>query len=337
MAESAVLQLPASLRLSRASGALKVWWCAAMVSLALLLVVGLLGGITLTALLWFMPSGSWLSAAEWQDAGRQFSDFLFASRGDFEGVAGVYPAIVGTALLVVIMSIIVAPLGVATAIYLSEYARDTWYTQALRVAIHNLAGVPAVIYGVFGLGFFIYTMGGSVDQWLYADQLPQPTFGTPGLLWAALTLALLTLPVVIVASEEGLGRIPLDLREGSLALGATRAETLTRILLPAAMPSILTGIILAMARAAGEVAPLMLVGVVKYAPALPVSLQAPFIHLERKFMHLGYYVYDVTMYAQPSEGRLGLICATALLLVLVVSALNIVAILLRRRMLARFV
>ena len=139
----------------------------------------------------------------------------------------------------------------------------------------NTSGVPSIVYGVFGLGFFVYFLGGSLDQLFYAPALPSPTFGTPGLLWASLTLALLTLPVVIVATEEGLSRIPRSVREGSLALGATKYETLMRVVIPMASPAMMTGVILAVARAAGEVAPLMLVGVVKLAPNLPLDMNAP--------------------------------------------------------------
>jgi hypothetical protein len=164
-------------------------------------------------------------------------------------------------------------------------------TRIIRIAVNNLAGVPSIVYGVFGLGFFVYFVGGAIDQAVLPEALPAPTFGTPGLLWASLTLALLTVPVVIVSTEEGLSRIPRSIREGILALGATKAETLWRTVLPMASPAMMTGLILAVARAAGEVAPLMLVGVVKLAPALPLDGNLPFLHLDRKFMHLGFHIY----------------------------------------------
>ena len=186
------------------------------------------------------------------------------------------------------------------------------------------------------LGFFVYFLGGNLDELFYSETLPAPTFGTPGLLWASLTLALLTMPVVIVSTEEGLARIPSSLREGSFALGATQAETLFRIILPMASPAILTGIILAIARAAGEVAPLMLVGVVKLAPSLPVDATFPYIHLDQKFMHLGFHIYNVGFQTSNIEAARPVVYATALLLVLIIVALNLTAILLRKRLEGRY-
>jgi phosphate transport system permease protein len=245
---------------------------------------------------------------------------------------GVFPAIFGTVLMVFMMTIIVTPLGVVAAVYLREYAKQGTITQIVRIAVNNLAGVPSIVYGVFGLGFFVYVVGGSIDQIFYPEAAPQPVYGTPGLLWAAITLALLTLPVVIVATEEGLSRIPRSLKEGSLALGSTKAETLWRVVLPMAAPSIMTGMILAIARAAGEVAPLMLVGVVKLAPTLPLDFNAPFLHLDRKFMHLGFHIYDVGFQSPNVEAARPLVYATAFLLVLVVAILNLSAISLRNRL-----
>ncbi|HQV80472.1 MAG: phosphate ABC transporter permease PstA [Agitococcus sp.] len=245
---------------------------------------------------------------------------------------GVFPAIFGTVLMVLMMTVIVTPLGVIAAIYLREYATQGVITQTVRIAVNNLAGVPSIVYGVFGLGFFIYFLGGNIDRLFYPESSPAPVFGTPGLLWSAITLALMTLPVLIVSTEEGLSRIPRALKEGSLALGATKAETLWRVVLPMAMPSIMTGVILAIARAAGEVAPLMLVGVVKLAPTLPVDLNAPFIHLERKFMHLGFHIYDVGFQSPNVEAARPLVYATAFLLVFIVAALNLSAVALRNRL-----
>jgi phosphate transport system permease protein len=245
---------------------------------------------------------------------------------------GVFPAILGTVTLVVLMAAVVSPLGVLAAIYLQEYAQRGPVTRLVRIAVNNLAGVPSIVYGVFGLGFFVYVLGGSLDSLLFADRLPAPTLGTPGMLWAALTMALLTLPVVIVSTEEGLARVPASLREGSLALGATRAETLWRVVLPAASPAVLTGLILAVARATGEVAPLLLVGVAKYAPGLPVSAEFPYLHLDRQFMHLGFYIYDLGFQSPHLETVEGLVFATALLLVMIVLFLNIAAVILRSRL-----
>ena len=245
---------------------------------------------------------------------------------------GIFPAIFGTVMMVLLMSVMVTPLGVIAAVYLREYARQGALIRLIRIAVNNLAGVPSIVYGVFGLGFFVYFLGGSIDELFYPEALPGPTFGTPGLLWSSLTLALLTLPVVIVATEEGLSRIPRALREGSLALGATKVETLWRVVLPMASPAIMTGLILAIARAAGEVAPLMLVGVVKLAPSLPLDGNMPFLHLDRKFMHLGFHIYDVGFQSPNVEAARPLVYATAFLLVVVIVALNLSAISLRNRL-----
>ena len=249
---------------------------------------------------------------------------------------GIFPAIFGTVLMVLLMSVFVTPLGVVAAVYLKEYARQGLFTRFIRIAVNNLAGVPSIVYGVFGLGFFVYTLGGSLDRLFFPEALPAPTFGTGGLFWASLTLALLTLPVVIVSTEEGLSRIPRSIREGSLALGATQWETLWRTVLPMASPGIMTGLILAVARAAGEVAPLMLVGVVKLAPALPLDGNAPFLHLDRKFMHLGFHIYDVGFQSPNVEAARPLVYATALLLVVVIVLLNLVAIQVRNRLSERY-
>ena len=249
---------------------------------------------------------------------------------------GIFPAIFGTVLMVLLMSAIVTPFGVIAAVYLREYAKQGTFTRIVRIAVNNLAGVPSIVFGMFGLGFFVYFLGGSLDRLFYPEALPSPTFGTPGILWASLTLALLTLPVVIVATEEGLARIPRSLREASLALGATQAETLWRVVLPMASPAMMTGLILAVARAAGEVAPLMLVGVVKLAPSLPLDLNLPFLHLERKFMHLGFHIYDVGFQSPNVEAARPLVYATALLLVGVIVLLNLAAIRIRNRLRERY-
>ena len=245
---------------------------------------------------------------------------------------GIFPAIFGTVLTVMLMSIVVTPFGVIAAIYLREYAKQGLFTRLVRISVNNLAGVPSIVYGVFGLGFFVYVVGGTIDELFFREALPAPTFGSGGLLWASLTLALLTVPVVIVATEEGLSRIPRSIREGSLALGATKAETLWRTVLPMTSPAIMTGLILAIARAAGEVAPLMLVGVVKLAPSLPLDGNAPFIHLERKFMHLGFHIYDVGFQSPNVEAARPLVYATALILVIVIVILNLAAIFTRNHL-----
>ncbi|MGE8497421.1 MAG: phosphate ABC transporter permease PstA [Pseudomonas sp.] len=245
---------------------------------------------------------------------------------------GIFPAIFGTIMMTLIMAVIVTPFGVVAAIYLREYAKQGPLTRIIRIAVNNLAGVPAIVYGVFGLGFFVYVLGGSLDRLFFPEAAPAPTFGTPGLLWASLTLAILAVPVVIVATEEGLARIPRALREGSLALGATKVETLWRVVLPMASPAMMTGLILAVARAAGEVAPLMLVGVVKLAPSLPVDGNYPYLHLDQKIMHLGFHIYDVGFQSPNVEAARPLVYATALLLVLVIATLNLTAVYMRNRL-----
>ena len=263
---------------------------------------------------------------------QKVGEFIFDDPREANTEGGIFPAIFGTVMMVLLMSVLVTPFGVIAAVYLREYAKQGAVTRIIRIAVNNLAGVPSIVYGVFGLGFFIYFLGGNIDQLFYAEALPSPTFGTPGILWSSLTLAILTVPVVIVATEEGLSRIPRAIREGSLALGATKAETLWRTVLPMATPSMMTGMILAIARAAGEVAPLMLVGVVKLAPSLPLDLNAPFFHLERKFMHLGFHIYDVGFQSPNVEAARPLVYATAFLLIGVIVLLNLSAIYIRNRL-----
>ncbi len=261
-----------------------------------------------------------------------FWAFLSEDPREANTEGGIFPAIFGTVLMVIIMSIIVTPFGVVAAVYLREYAKQGLLTRTIRVAVNNLAGVPSIVYGVFGLGFFVYFLGGSIDQLFFPEAAPAPVYGTPGLLWASITLAILTVPVVIVATEEGLTRIPKAVREGSLALGATKFETLVKVILPMSSPAMMTGLILAIARAAGEVAPLMLVGVVKLAPNLPLDGNAPFLHLERKFMHLGFHIYDVGFQSPNVEAARPLVYATAFLLVAVIAGLNLTAVLIRNRL-----
>jgi phosphate transport system permease protein len=249
---------------------------------------------------------------------------------------GIFPAIFGTVMMVVIMSIVVLPFGVLAALYLREYAKQGLLLRIVRICVNNLAGVPSIVFGVFGLGFFIYAIGGTIDSLFYPESLPTPTYGTGGIIWASLTLALLTVPVVIVATEEGLAAVPRAIREGSFALGATKFETIWRVVIPSAMPAILTGLILAIARATGEVAPLMITGVVKLAPELPIDGDFPFIHLERKFMHLGFHIYDVGFQSPNVEAAKPMVYATTLLLIFIVVVLNFTAIVIRNRLRKRY-
>jgi phosphate transport system permease protein len=265
-----------------------------------------------------------------------FMSFITDNPREANTEGGIFPAIFGTILMVMLMAVVVTPFGVIAAVYMREYAKQGFVTRIIRIAVNNLAGVPSIVYGVFGLGFFVYIIGGSIDRLFFPEAAPAPVFGTPGLLWASLTLALMTLPVVIVATEEGLSRIPKSIREGSLALGATKAETLWRTVLPMASPAIMTGLILAVARAAGEVAPLMLVGVVKLAPTLPLDGNFPYLHLDRKFMHLGFHIYDVGFQSPNVEAARPLVYATSLLLVMVIVGLNMFAIAIRNNLREKF-
>ncbi len=266
----------------------------------------------------------------------RFWDFMSGYPREANTEGGIFPAIFGTVMMVFIMSIVVTPFGVLAAIYLREYAKQGPLTRVVRISVNNLAGVPSIVFGVFGLGFFVYFLGGNIDQLFFPERLPAPTFGSPGLIWASLTLALLTLPVVIVSTEEGLTRIPRAMREGSLALGATKAETLWKVIVPVSTPAMMTGLILAVARAAGEVAPLMLVGVVKLAPNLPVDGQFPFVHLERRIMHLGFHIYDVGFQSPNAEAARPLVYATALVLVGLILVLNLTAIAVRNKLRERY-
>lgn len=263
---------------------------------------------------------------------RSFWDFISGYPREANTEGGILPAIYGTVLMVLLMSIVVTPFGVLAAIYLREYAKQGPITQLIRISVNNLAGVPSIVFGVFGLGFFVYFLGGSIDEMFYRETLPSPTFGSPALIWASLTLALLTLPVVIVSTEEGLSRIPRSIRDGSLALGATKAETLWRTVVPLAAPAMMTGLILAVARAAGEVAPLMLVGVVKMAPSLPLDGNYPFLHLDRAFMHLGFHIFDVGFQSPNVEAGRPLVYATAMVLVFLIVVLNLAAMVIRNRL-----
>jgi len=245
---------------------------------------------------------------------------------------GVFPAIFGTVVMTMIMSLLVVPFGVLAALYLREYAKQGYLVSLVRIAVNNLAGVPSIVFGVFGLGFFCYIIGAGIDELLFEASLPSPTYGKGGLLWASLTLALLTLPVVIVATEEALSAVPNSMREGSYACGASKWQTIRRIVLPRAAPGIMTGMILAIARGAGEVAPLMLVGAVKLAPELVVDGTFPYLHPQRSFMHLGFHIYDLGFQSQNSEAAKPMVYTTTLLLIGIVILLNVIAIWVRARL-----
>jgi phosphate transport system permease protein len=263
-------------------------------------------------------------------------EFLSAEPRESNTEGGIFPAIFGTVMMVMLMSIMAVPFGVLAALYLREYAKQGFFVRAVRIAVNNLAGVPSIVFGVFGLGFFVYVVGGSIDAVFYQERLPTPTFGTGGILWASLTLGLLTVPVVIVAAEEALAAVPRSMREASLAAGATTFQTIMRVVLPAAAPGILTGLILAMARGAGEVAPLMITGVVKLAPDLPIDGYFPYVHFERKFMHLGFHIYDVGFQSPNVEAAKPMVYATSILLLLIVVLLNLTAIVVRTRLRRRY-
>jgi phosphate transport system permease protein len=263
---------------------------------------------------------------------KKFWGFVSDNPREANTEGGIFPAIFGTVLMVLIMSIVVMPFGIIAALYLREYARQGIMVRIVRICVNNLAGVPSIVFGVFGVGFFLYGIGGIIDSVFFKEALPSPTFGTGGILWASLTLALLTVPVVIVATEEGLAAVPRNIREGSLALGATKFETTWKVVIPSALPAILTGLILAVARATGEVAPLMITGVVKLAPDLPIDGNFPFLHLERKFMHLGFHIYDLGFQSPNAEAAKPMVFMTAFLLIMIVVVLNITAIVIRNRL-----
>jgi phosphate transport system permease protein len=253
----------------------------------------------------------------------------FISADPTEGMTqgGIFPAIYGTAVLTLLMTVLVMPVGVLTAIYLHEYApQGSRLAAAIRLAVQNLAGVPSIVFGLFGLGFFIQFVGRGLDRLL--SEPGTLHYGQPAILWAALTLAVLTLPVVIVSTEEALRAVPRDWRDASLALGATRSQTLVRVVVPSAMPGILTGAILAVARGAGEVAPILFTGVAYFLPDLPRSVFS-------QFMHLGYHVYVLATQSPDVEATRPLLYATVFVLLALTFALNLVAIVIRMRMRAR--
>ncbi|HID08443.1 MAG TPA: phosphate ABC transporter permease PstA [Armatimonadetes bacterium] len=248
----------------------------------------------------------------------------FLTKAPEEGMTagGIFPAIFGTCALVIMMSVLVMPVGVLTAIYLHEYANPyAWTTRLIRAAVSNLAGVPSIVFGLFGLGFFILFLGQALDRMLGQDML----FGQPCLLWAAATMAVLTLPVVVVATEEALRAVPYELRLASYALGATKWQTVWRVVVPEALPGILTGSILSVSRGAGEVAPILFTGVAYFLPYLPWSPTS-------QFMHLGYHVYVMSTQSPDVEATMPIQYATALVLTILTFTLNFIAVLIRARM-----
>ncbi len=283
----------------------------------------------------FQPNAMGIGEKTLQYAAKLW-EFVAADPRESNTEGGVFPAIFGTVLMVLLMSIAVVPFGVMAAIYLNEYAKQGTIVRFIRLSVNNLAGVPSIVFGVFGLGFFVYVVGGGIDQLFFSAKLPEPTFGTGGILWASLTLALLTLPVVVVATEEGLLAVPRANKEAALALGSTRWQMIRKVALPNAMPGILTGLILAISRGAGEVAPLMITGVVKLAPSLALDGIFPFLHLDRKFMHLGFHIYDVGFQSPNVEAAKPMVYSTALLLIVIVILLNFVAIYFRNRLKKKF-
>jgi phosphate transport system permease protein len=256
--------------------------------------------------------------------GSQVLSWEFISQAPREGMTkgGIFPAIFGTVALTLLMTIAAVPAGVATAVFLTEYApADSRLARVIRVCIANLAGVPSIVFGLFGLGFFIATLGHGIDVAVFGGQ---PTYGKASLIWAALTLSILTLPVVVVSTEEALRAVPRELRDGSLALGATKFQTIVRVVLPQALGGIMTGGILAVSRGAGEVAPIMFTGAAYFLPYLPT-------HLNDQFMNLGYHVYVLATQSPDVDRTKPLLYGTVLVLLLLTFLLNIVAIAIRIR------
>jgi phosphate transport system permease protein len=245
----------------------------------------------------------------------------FPKEGMMKG--GIFPAIYGTALLVIIMSIVAVPFGTITAIYLSEYAHErSWLARTIRFAVRTLATVPSIIFGLFGLGFFIKFVGAGMDNWFLGGQL---RWAQPNLLWGSLTMALLTLPVVIVSVEEAIRTVPRDLREASLALGATKWQTIWKVVIPGSISGIMTGTILAVSRGTGEVAPILFTGAAYYLATLPTSLSD-------QFMNLGYHIYVMSTQSTNVDQTLPIQFATTLVLLMLTFTLNFTAVIIRSRL-----
>lgn len=296
-------------------------------------IQGITKEINLSEIVRAVPANQLSLSGKWGVYLSRWYEFITGEPRNSNTEGGVFPCIWGTLTMTIIMTIFVVPFGVLAALYLREYAKPGLLVSTIRIAVNNLAGVPSIVFGVFGLGFFCYFLGGTIDQLFFpASKVFGPTYGTGGLLWASLTLALLTVPVVIVATEEALAAVPRSMREGSYACGASKWQTIFRIVLPRALPGILTGMILAMARGAGEVAPLMLVGAMKIAPELPVDSVFPYVHPERSFMHMGFHIYDVGFQSPDSEAAKPMVFTTTLLLILLIALLNLSAMWLRNRL-----
>ncbi len=288
------------------------WFFSALTGLAMLLILAILAVIVGNIVM----------------HGYKTVTFEFLTSEPIEGMTagGIFPAIFGTVALVILMVIAVIPIGVMTAIYLQEYAKPEWFfTKAVRFAVNNLAGVPSIVFGLFGLGFFIQFVGRNLDRAVGADVL----WGQPSLMWAALTLALLNLPVVVVSAEEALRTVPREHREASLALGGTKWQTIRRVILPQALPGILTGAILSISRGAGEVAPIMFTGAAYYLPYLPTSPTD-------QFMELGYHIYVMSTQSPDVEATKPILYGTVLVLLILTLLLNFVAILIRYRMRVKY-
>ena len=292
--------------LGRASFDKGTRWLTALAAASIILILGILFGI-ITYYGWHRVTWEFLSSPP--------------THGMTEG--GIFPAIFGTAALVVIMSVFVAPAGVLVAIYFSEYAdRTSWFYQVSRQAVNNLAGVPSIVFGLFGLGFFVQFVGKRIDTAFYGGTLQ---YGQPALVWAALTMTVLTLPVVIVSVEEALQAVPRSFREASYALGSTKSQAVFRVVLPHAMPGVLTGAILAVSRAAGEVAPILFVGAAYYLPQLPTKLSD-------QFMHLGYHIFILSTQSPDVDATKPLLFSTVFVLIAMTFLLNVVAVIIRTRM-----
>lgn len=244
----------------------------------------------------------------------------FPTNGMTEG--GIFPALIGTFILVVVMSIAAVPFGTITAIYLTEYAKEnSKIAAAVRFSVRTLAVVPSIIFGLFGLGFFIQFLGTGIDKTFNGGELH---WGQPNILWASLTMSLLTLPVIIVSVEEALKTIPRELREASLALGATKWQTIKNVVLPGSVSGIMTGTILAVSRGAGEVAPILFTGAAYYLATLPESLSD-------QFMNLGYHIYIMSTQSSDVEKTMPIQFATTLVLLILTLSLNLVAVIIRSR------
>ena len=252
-------------------------------------------------------------------------EFLIEDPRDGMKAGGIFPAIFGTLALIFIMIIFVVPIGVMTAIYLNEYSQNNWLYRMIRLAINNLAGVPSIVFGLFGLGFFIHFIGGGVDNFLYGGEL---IYGKPAIIWSALTLALLTLPVVIVSTEEALRSVGQDMRMGSYALGATKLQTIMRVVFPQSLSGLLTGGILAVARGAGEVAPILFTGVAYYTPELPTGLS-------HQFMDLGYHIFIMVTQSPDVDESLPILYSTILVLMILIFGLNLIGVIIRLRLRSR--